>query len=147
VFTETLTERLAVVGQIPPSNHAANTDTSVAGIDMSVLRRLITILDMGVGFGANANAQLYYRASAQANMNVTTNVAGAIPLTVNTNNRVATVEVRADQLPAGTRYVQPVLIINTAAANIGVICLGEDAGYKPGNQFTIVNTVSSQAVT
>ncbi len=147
MFTETLTERWAIVGQIPPSNHTANTDSSIAGIDMSVLRRLITILDMGVGFGASANAQLFYRASAQANMNVTTNVAASIPLTVNTNNRIATVEVRADQLPAGTRYVQPVLIINTAAANIGVIVIGDEAGYRPGSQYTTANTVSSQAVT
>jgi hypothetical protein len=146
MFTEQLVERLAVVGQINSSNHAANTDTSIAGIDMSVIRRLVTILDVGV-LGSSANVQVYYRASAQANMNTTTNVAGSIPLTVNTNARISLLEVRADQLPANTRYCQPVVIVNTAASNIGVVVLGDECAYKPGKQFDVANTVDTRAVT
>jgi hypothetical protein len=146
VFTETLTQSLAVMGAIPASNHAANTDTAIAGIDMSIIRRLIAYLDVGV-LGTNANVQLYFRASAQANMNTTTNVAPAIPVTVNTNNRISSLEVRADQLPANTRYVQPVLIVNTAASFVGLLVLGGESSYKPANQFTLANTVDTAAVT
>lgn len=146
MFTEQLIERWAVLGQIASSNHAANTDTSIAGIDMSTIRRLCTILDVGV-LGSSANIQIYYRASATANMASPTNVAAAIPLTTNTNARVSLVEVRADQLPSGTRYVQPVVIVNTAASNIGVVVIGDEAAYKPGNQFTIANTVDQKLAT
>jgi hypothetical protein len=145
-FTETLTQRFAFMGQIASSNHAANTDTSIAGIDMFDIRRLMTILDVGV-VGASANIQVYYRASATANMASPTNVAGSIPLTCNTSNRIDTLEVRADQLPAGTRYVQPVMIINTAASNVGVIVLGDEISHKPGSALTIANTVDQGIVT
>ena len=147
MFTEQLTQSLAVLGQLPFSNHATNTgDNSIAGIDMSVIRRLITIADVGV-CSATGNYQLYYAASANSNMAGPVNVAASVPLTGNTSNRVSTLEVRADQLPAGTRYVQPVLIVNTATINIGLIVLGGESGYKPANQFNKVNVADQQVVT
>lgn len=145
-FTEQLTEKLAVLGYIAPSNHTNNTDTTVAGIDMSTIRRLITYLQVGV-LGSSANVQLYYQASANSNMTGTTNVASAIPITGNTNGRIESLEVRADQLPSGTRYVQPVLIVNTAASFVSMIVLGSDAEYSPANQYNIANTVDQKLVT
>jgi hypothetical protein len=150
LFTEQLTQSLAVVGQIPSSNHAANTDRSVAGIDMSVIRRLLSVLDVGV-VGGSANIQLWYESSANANMAGSTNLGNASGfsvqlLTCNTNNRVDTLEIRADQLPAGHRYVRPVVQVNTAASNVGLIALGGEASYKPANQFNVANTLDQGLV-
>src|SRR5262249_35108626 len=128
-----------VVGLIAPSNHAANTDNTLAGIDMSRFRRLMTVGLIGTGV---TNIQVYYEASAQANMNVVTNVAGSIPITANTANRAFLLEVRADQLPTNLRYVRPVFIVNTSAANFGAVVYGEEASYKPASQFDLANTVS-----
>jgi len=133
------------MGQIPSSNHAANTDTSIAGIDMSILRRLITYLDVGV-VGASANIQLFYKASPNANMTGSTNLGTTTMLTCNTNNRVESLEIRADQLPAGTRYVQPVMIVNTAATNVGLIVLGGESSYKPANQYNVANVLDQGIV-
>ena len=143
-FTEQLSEKLAIVALIPPSNHAANTDNTLAGIDMSKFRRLLAIGQIGV---LNANVQGYWEASAQSNMNVVTNVAASIPVTANVANRAFTMEVRADQLPANTRYVRPVFIVNTGASFFGVIVLGGEAAYKPSAQYDLANTVSNRAVT
>jgi hypothetical protein len=143
-FTETQSEALAFVGKIDPSNHAANTDNTIAGIDMSRFKRLIAIGQIGV---LNANVQGYWEASAQANMNVVTNVANTIPVTANVANRAIIMEVRADQLPANTRYVRPVFIVNTGASFFGAVVLGCDANYKPASQFDLANTVSNRAVT
>jgi hypothetical protein len=147
-FVEQITQMLALVGRIPPTNHGTNTgDNSIAGIDMSVLSRLITIANVGILDTANAaNIQLYYRASATSNMASPTNVASSIPITANTNNRIETLEVRADQLPSGTRYVQPVLIVNGATANISIDCWAT-ADYSPGNQFNVANLADQQVVT
>lgn len=141
MFTERLTESLAVMGQIPASNHTSNTDTSVLGIDMSRLRRLITYLDVGV-LGTNAVLQLYYYSSANANMAGSTNLGNAAGFTTqflnaNINNKVESLEIRADQLPAGHRYVQPVVTSNVAS-NWGLICLGGESAYKPASQFNNV---------
>ena len=144
MFTETLTERFAFVGYIPPTNHGANTDNSIAGIDMSNIRRLMCIVAEGVNPGSY---NLYFQASANANMVGPVNVAGAVPVNTNVANQMSTLEVRADQLPAGTRYVQPVPQFTTAGHFATVICIGDEAQYKPGNQFTINNTMAVQAVT
>jgi hypothetical protein len=147
VFTETLTQALAVMGQLPCSNHASNTDTQVAAIDMSVIRRLITYLDVGV-INTSGTLQLFYKSSANANMAGSTNTLGAATsLTCNTSNRVESLEIRADQLPAGHRYVQPVLIVGTTVANVGMICLGGESGFKPANQFDVANVREQSVVT
>lgn len=145
-FTEQQLESLAFVGLIAPSNHTANTDNTIAGIDASRFKRLVAIGAVGV---VNGNVQGYWEASAQANMNVVTNVASSIPftLTTNLNNRAFALEVRADQLPANTRYVRPVFIVNTTAAFLSVIVLGCDANYKPASQFDLANTIANRAVT
>jgi hypothetical protein len=149
VFTEQLTQSLAVMGQLPSSNHASNTDASVAGIDMSNLRRLITYLDVGV-IAAGGTLQLFYKSSANANMAGSTNLGNAATpsiLNCNTSNRVESLEIRADQLPAGHRYVQPVLITGTATANVGMIVLGGESAYRPASQFGTANVLDQGVVT
>ncbi len=145
-FTEQLTQSLAIMGRIPPTNHTTNTDTTVAGIDMSVIRRLLTVVNIGV-LGTNSNIQIYYQASATANMASPTNVASAIPITGSTANRIETLEVRADQLPANTRYVQPVIIVNANSSFLSVECFGGCSAYSPANQFNLANTVDQAVVT
>jgi hypothetical protein len=139
-----MSEALAVVGYIPPSNHAANTDNTIAGIDASKFKRLLAIGCIGV---LNANVQGYWEASAQANMNVVTNVAASIPVTANVANRALFMEVRADQLPANTRYVRPVFIVNTGASFFGVIVLGGEAVNKPASGADVANLIANRAVT
>ena len=152
MFTEQMTQRQAMVGYIAPSNHQANTDTTVAGIDMRALRRLRSYLQVGV-LGTNANVQMFYYSSANSNMAGSTNLGNSASfdttttsLTGTTNGRVETLEVRADQLPAGHRYVQPVVITNTAASFWGLMCIAEEGSYKPENQFNVANIVDQALV-
>lgn len=140
------------MGLIAASNHTANTDTSIPGIDMSNLRRLITLMDVGV-INGTSNIQLYYYSSANANMAGSTNLGNAAGFTVqvvnvaNTvNGRIETLEIRADQLPAGHRYVRPVVTVGGTAAFLSVIVLGGESAYKPANQFVPANTVDQALV-
>ena len=150
-FTEQLTQALAVLGQQPSSNLASGTTNvggvnSATGIDMSVIRRLIAYLDIGT-LGASANVQFWFEASANANMNVVTNMGTTTMLTSSNSNRVSSLEVRADQLPAGTRYVRGKLLVNTAASNVGCIILGGESGYKPANQYDTTNVADQRIAT
>ncbi len=147
-FTEQLPQALAVVGAAPPSNHAANTDTQIAGIDLRALRRLITFCNIGTGI---TNVQLFYYSSANANMAGSTNLGNAAGFTVQmltgtTANRVESLEIRADQLPAGHRYVQPVFLTQTTTANFGAICLAADSSYMPASQFNVANVLDQALV-
>jgi hypothetical protein len=154
-FTEQACQAVAVVGLIPSTNHATNTgDNSIAGINALNFKRILAILEYGVSNNnASNNIQLYWRASATSNMASPTNVASAIPLTINTGNNagndnmVALAEVRADQLPANTQYVQPILIVNNAAVFCSLTVLGLLSSYGPTSQFDIVNTVQGRYVT
>lgn len=139
---EQLTQLLAVVGQIPASNHTNNTDNSVAGIDMSRFIRLITYLDVGV-LGTNANVVLTYYGSANSNMAGAAAVGSTV--TGSTSNRVESLEIRADQLAAGTRYIRPSLTVNTASANVGLIALATGS-YHPSNQFNVANVLDQGIV-
>jgi hypothetical protein len=153
MFTEQLTQALAVLGQLPAANQAAatynlgaSTGNLTNGIDMRAIRRLLAVFDIGV-YGTNANVQGYFQASANLNMAGAVNVAAAIPLVANTNNRVETLEVRADQLPAGTRYVSLQVVVNTASVNLGVVLIGGESAYKPANQFNTANVLDQALVT
>jgi hypothetical protein len=149
MFTEQLTQALSPQATLPPANYAAATKNILTpagnGVDMSVFRRVITFFNVGVVGGGNVQA--YYQASAQANMNVVVNVATTIPLTFNTSNRLESLEVRADQLPAGTRYVNPVAIINTGPCNLDCEVLGGESSYKPANQYNTANVLDQGVVT
>lgn len=135
MFTEQLSESLSIQGAISPSNHTNNTDATLPGVDMSLFKRLMAIINIGVLGGTNVQA--YWRASANSNMNVTTNVAASIPLVASTANKVETMEVRADQLPAGTRYCQLVVITNTAGTFVDVVVLGGESAYKPAKNYDL----------
>jgi hypothetical protein len=50
---------------------------------------------------------------------------------VTASNKIVTVELRADQLDAGYRYVRHNLVIGTNAVLVAVLALGGEAEYKP----------------
>jgi hypothetical protein len=145
-FPEQLSQALAVMGQLPCSNHTTNTDTQIAAVDMSILRRLITYADVGVVNTAGVG-QLFYKSSANANMAGSTNTLGAATsVTFNTSNRVESIEVRADQLPAGHRYVQPVLVVSGSTMNVGLLVLGGESSYKPASAYNVTNVLDQSVV-
>lgn len=113
---------------------------------MSNLRRLITYADVGT-INTSGTIQLYYKSSANANMAGSTNLGSTTVVNANNSNRVYSLEIRADQLPAGHRYVQPVITIGTTTANIGLLALGGEAAYKPASQFGTANTIDTATVT
>lgn len=143
-ITEQLTQGLAGVGIIPISNHATGSDRSIAGVDMSVLLRMLTIIDAGLVQGT---VSCWYEASANSNMNPNTNMGnatgGSFINAAAVNNMMVLHECRKDQMPAGTRYLRPVLGVTTATANVAVLVFCDTGSYRPANQFNVTNVINT----
>lgn len=155
-WTEELTQSLTLQGGIPASNAAAgtyyssaNTNASYSGVNMNIIRRLTSLLHTGV-LGASANIQIYFQASANANMAGNSNVldgnGNAYSLVATNSNAQYSIELRADQLPAGTQYVQTVAVVNTAASNFSLTQIGGEGAYKPVSQLDPPSVVISRTV-
>lgn len=146
-FTEQLTQALAVVGHKAPAALTSGTTFVSSPVDMSVFRRVITYMDFA-GFAtgtvtlfyAAANNVAFTTAGTQAGgvTNSTTWLSATALVTINSvaATRVESLEMRADQLPAGYRWVEPVFLLDTTATcTVGVIVLAGECAYKPGQQF------------
>ncbi len=134
MYTEKMTERLAILGKLDPVSQGAGTTQPITNIDMSKVKRLLFILDVGV-FGASGTVDFKLRESKTSGGTYQdiTNKAITQLAAAGGNNRIATVEVRADELDPGYQFVQCSLTIGTAASQVSILCLGSDAENSPAS--------------
>ena len=139
MYTEQLTQALSIVGKLDPVSLAAATPTAVKSVDMRKFKRALFILDVGV-FGSSATVDMKLQASAD-NSSFTdlatlaptlTGVAITQMTAGGGNNKLTSLEIRADQMPAGYRYVQALITVGTAATLVSGIALGGESAQKPG---------------
>src|SRR5437016_4909491 len=119
MYTEQLTQALAVVG-VTHSQSLNGTDTSITNIDISKYKRLLFILDVGSGGTNNVNAKLR---EAQTSGGTYQDITGAAITQISANSKVATIEIRQDELDAGYQFVQ-LSITTGGAAQICAVALG-----------------------
>lgn len=145
MFVEQLIQSLAVLARIAPAAQTSGTVYASSPVDMSVIRRALLIINVGVFPSGTAIASWYAAnnvafttagtAFSGAASNTTTQI-GTTNLTFSLATRVEKFEVRSDQLPSGTRWAQPQISVSSGAAPLfGCIVLGSECGYKPANQF------------
>lgn len=146
-FTETLTQSLAVVGHVPPAAQTSGTVYVSSPADMSQFRRAIAYINFGVFPSGTAVAGWYAAnnvtfttagtASSGAPTNSTTGPVGTTLVFGTTDaTRLAKMEIRADQLPSGYRWLQLQISNSSAAAPFyAVEVLGAHPNYSPANQF------------
>lgn len=148
-FTEQISQQCGITClPLPPASRAGNTNTNIAGwivgpLDMGIYRRAFGTLNVGaiLGAGAPNSVNVQFLAGNTSNTLCTdiTNttiwtwntVANGPSVSVASNNNFATVEIRADQLPTGKRYLA-LLVNNNSASNFSAELFGFEAGYKPG---------------
>ena len=132
MYTEQITQAMAIGPAVAPQV-INNTNKTAGGIDMSVSRRAIFILEIGaVTGGGSINAQLVE--DTQASLASATNLAGnnTSQAGFNTANKLVTFEVRAGQM--SKRYLG-LKITETGSQNV-IVCaigFGAEAIEKPGN--------------
>lgn len=145
MFTEQLTQALSIPATpLLPDNRANNaTPYAVGPIDMSQFKRVMAIVNVGVLTGS-ATVTAYFQACTVSN-GTFANITGANNLTVLVNT-TETLEMRADQLPAGNRYLQLAVLIAANSAFTAATVLGGEAPYKPADQYDVANTVGDRLV-
>lgn len=135
MFTETLTQALSLPADpLVPTNQSNNaTPYTVGPVDMSKFKRVMAIVTTGVLTGS-ANVAAYFQTCSISN-GTFANISGGNTLTLTTNNKTGTLEIRADQITAGDRYLQLAVLVSANAALCAAYVLGGEANYKPASQF------------
>lgn len=139
-YTEQMTQRLGILDYLNTQS-VNNTNVQSHGIDMSKCRRAFYIVRFDTAASGQANFQL--QSSAQANFNVAHNMTGTLSANFNTNNQLATIEVRSDQVTQqnhSDRYVR-LYIATNANIQLSAVGLGGDGVQKPLSQANINTTL------
>lgn len=140
--TETLTQQLAFAGTpVPPQSLLGS--ANIGPVNMGLAERALFVANIGaLGAGANVTLQLQ---SGPSSTGPWTNIAGANSPAMAASNQIATVEIGAEMLPAGSPYVQGVLTVATAASQVSGHVVTGAAAHKP-NSANNVAAVASQVV-
>jgi hypothetical protein len=126
MYTEQLTQALAIVGAKHPAS-LNGTDTTITDIDISKYKRLLFILDVGTTFSTSVDAKLRESKTSGGSYQ---DISGAAITQITAASKIATIEIRADELDPGYEFVQ--LSITTGGATVvGAICLGGEGVHKP----------------
>jgi hypothetical protein len=149
MYTEQLTQQLAQLDQVLPSNAAAGTVSST-GIDMQKNRRALYVIEIGAMTASSTlNAILQSSASSTFASGVHNMTGGNVNLTTANASQVVTFETTEEAVQnqnPGDRYVRLQVVVGTAAANYSVVGMGGEANHKPASLQNNTTTVSQQIV-
>jgi hypothetical protein len=134
MFTEQLSQALSIAAPPvqPQTLNNSSASTGNGGVDMAKFRRALFVVQVGaVTGGGSLTAKLQSSANGTGGW---ADVAGSTITAITASNKVATLEVRSDELAAGQRYVRCTLT-EGGAQNVvcGCLPLGAEAVQKPGS--------------
>lgn len=143
-YTEKLSQQLAFIGQYNPASVAAST-VLTASIDMAKYRRLLFIIQCGVlGASATIDAKVQQAATSGGSYTDLSPTKAITQLVKASNdNSVVLIDLAAEELTQGQRFVKLSVTVGTAASIFGVVVLGSDGRYHPqgDNLAAVVQTV------
>lgn len=138
MYTEQLSEKLALVATIDPVSQDAGT-AYTDDIDMKYWRRVMFIVQLGV---MASNSTVDFSVVEGASASPTTAMSPAKGITQLTeagtdDAKQAIIEVAVEELAAGSRYIRGKLTVGTAASLVSVVALGSVGRYKPENGYDL----------
>lgn len=138
-FTRRLSESLAVVACIDPDAYGTGAQSSDT-IDMKYHNRVIFIVQAG-DLGTNATIDFKVQESADGSTWSDLSGKSITQLTQagTDSDKQAIVEVAADELGSGKRYLKGVMTIGTAASDCGMIALADVSRYEPGAAYDLAS--------
>ncbi len=148
----TMYENLALVGTIDPDAYAAASSELTDAIDMGLYRRVLFVVQVGT-MGATSTVNFVVQESATSDGSYTpiggvgtethkiTQLAGhATPANSDSDKQVL-VEVRAEDLGTGKRYVKGNLSVGTAASDAAVVALAAVPRNAPVTHLASVDEI------
>ncbi len=136
-----LSEAVAVVACIDPDAYGTGAQTS-DWIDMSKFERVLFIVQAGT-LGSSATLDFKVQQSAADSGTNPADISGkAITQLTEAgtdSDKQALVEVRADELTAGYRYIAGVLTVGTATSDAGVLAIASEPNYGPAYDYDLAS--------
>ena len=139
-----LSDQLAVVSVIDPDAYATGTQTGDA-IDMAFHRNIMTIVQVG-DLGSSATVDCVLTESATSGGTYTQISGKSITQLTDAgtdSNKQAIINLAAEELGSGKRFVKVSLRIGTAASDVASITLAGRARYTTASATTAFNDLSS----
>ena len=152
MYTETLTQRLALMNGIAPqtlNNARLNSD----GVDMQLSHKAMFILSIGANAGSisawlqESADNTSWTANDTAGAFANSGAANVSQTGLTTANKEYTFEVRADQLTTGKRYVRlQIKEVNSQNVLVNVTTYGDEGVHKPNNANNGANVATQNVV-
>jgi hypothetical protein len=150
MYTETLTQRLGIAAPVAPQTLTTTTTVNSGKVDMSIFRRALFFFETGAFGGTSPTLSAVLQIQDSPDGTTWTNNATVPSATVTAASKQATLEIRADQLGSGARYVrlQAVCTIGGTSPTIpvAIVGFGNEAGHKPGSAQNDASVVSQTVV-
>jgi hypothetical protein len=150
MYTEQLTQRLGIAAPASPQTLTGTTTVSSGSVDMSKFHRALFLFETGAFGGTSPTLSAVLQIQESADNSTWSNNATIPSATVTAASSQATLEIRADQLGLGKRYVrlQAVCTLGGGSPTIPVAIagFGDEANHKPGSEQNDASVVSQTVV-
>ena len=127
-----LHERLALVASIDPTGDATGTSTTDV-IDMSKFKKVLFIVGTETIAATGTVDFSIQEGTVRTSFNTSTAVGAITQLVAADDNTQALLEIDADALTDGYRYIRGILKQGTANSECAVYALGGDPGHMPAS--------------
>lgn len=146
MYTEQLTERLGIAAPVSPQTLTGTATVTSGKVDLSVFHRALFLFETGVFGGTSPTLSAVLQLQESADGSTWSNNAIVPSATVTAASSQATLEIRADQLGTGKRYVrlQGVCTVGGTSPTIplAAVGFGDEAAHKPGSVQNDTSVVS-----
>ncbi|HEY7423034.1 MAG TPA: hypothetical protein VH682_02215 [Gemmataceae bacterium] len=150
MYTEHLTQRLGIAAAVAPQTLTTTTTVNSGKVDLSMFRRALFLFETGVFGGTGPTLSAILQIQDSPDGSAWSNNATVPSATVTAESKQATLEIRADQLNSGARYVrlQAVCTIGGTSPTIpvAIVGFGDEAAHKPGSAQNDASVVSQTVV-
>lgn len=130
-----LTEKIAVVATIDPDAYTTGAQTSDR-VDMSKFQEVAFIVEVGA-LGSSATIDFKVQECTAATAGTATDLAGKaitqLTQAGTDSDKQAIVNVRAEELSAGYRWLQGILTVGVATSDCGMIAIAGEPVYGPAS--------------
>jgi hypothetical protein len=150
MYTEQLTQRLGITAAAVPQQLTSTSTINSGKVDMSIFHRALFLFETGVFGGTSPTLSAVLQIQESPDGSTWTNNAIVPSATVTTASNQATLEIRADQLGSGKRYVRLQAVCTVGGTSptipVAVVGFGDEAAHKPGSAQNDASVVSQTVV-
>ena len=150
MYTEQLTQRLGLAAPLSPQTLTATATVDSGKVDLSVFHRALFLFESGAFAGTSPTLSAVLQIQESPDGSTWSKNATIPSATVTAASSQATLEIRADQLGVGKRYVRLQAVCTVGGSSptipVAIVGFGDEANHKPGSEQNDASVVSQTVV-